>query len=288
MPERNEPCPCGSGKKYKKCCGTSTERRAPDLVAVNRAVAYVGEIGRRRKDYLENYTRAKKQGIADVEKQLRDGVAEMGKAITCRKGCSECCKVYVFADLQECEAIVHYLYEHEDVLLHFLERYPRWKEGINRLGRTLPRIEKAQEKALYGEATEDDRRVFNEGLEAYAALRNPCPFLKDEACSIYEVRPFVCAGVVSSEPPEHCSPDHPNHKESMLVKAEFQPQNDAPYFIKTKCAINFGCMPELVHRIVRYGYSFLATIGGLEDMPRLAAAEPEVRETLRKIGVVLK
>ncbi|WP_330970174.1 SEC-C metal-binding domain-containing protein, partial [Lysobacter sp. A3-1-A15] len=21
-PERNAPCPCGSGKKYKKCCGT--------------------------------------------------------------------------------------------------------------------------------------------------------------------------------------------------------------------------------------------------------------------------
>lgn len=20
-PDRNEPCPCGSGKKYKKCCG---------------------------------------------------------------------------------------------------------------------------------------------------------------------------------------------------------------------------------------------------------------------------
>ena len=20
-PERNDPCPCGSGKKYKKCCG---------------------------------------------------------------------------------------------------------------------------------------------------------------------------------------------------------------------------------------------------------------------------
>jgi SWIM/SEC-C metal-binding protein len=22
---RNEPCPCGSGKKYKKCCGVSVE-----------------------------------------------------------------------------------------------------------------------------------------------------------------------------------------------------------------------------------------------------------------------
>lgn len=21
MPGRNEPCPCGSGKKYKRCCG---------------------------------------------------------------------------------------------------------------------------------------------------------------------------------------------------------------------------------------------------------------------------
>ncbi len=22
-PKRNDPCPCGSGKKYKKCCGTT-------------------------------------------------------------------------------------------------------------------------------------------------------------------------------------------------------------------------------------------------------------------------
>ena len=21
QPERNDPCPCGSGKKFKKCCG---------------------------------------------------------------------------------------------------------------------------------------------------------------------------------------------------------------------------------------------------------------------------
>ena len=24
-PKRNDPCPCGSGKKYKKCCGRDTE-----------------------------------------------------------------------------------------------------------------------------------------------------------------------------------------------------------------------------------------------------------------------
>jgi preprotein translocase subunit SecA len=30
---RNEPCPCGSGKKYKQCCGKSGPKRG--LVANN-------------------------------------------------------------------------------------------------------------------------------------------------------------------------------------------------------------------------------------------------------------
>jgi uncharacterized protein YecA (UPF0149 family) len=25
-PGRNDPCPCGSGKKYKKCCGAKKEK----------------------------------------------------------------------------------------------------------------------------------------------------------------------------------------------------------------------------------------------------------------------
>ncbi len=28
-PERNEPCPCGSGKKYKKCCMASDQNYVP-------------------------------------------------------------------------------------------------------------------------------------------------------------------------------------------------------------------------------------------------------------------
>lgn len=28
-PGRNDPCPCGSGKKYKKCCGDATAQKAP-------------------------------------------------------------------------------------------------------------------------------------------------------------------------------------------------------------------------------------------------------------------
>ena len=27
-PKRNDPCPCGSGYKYKKCCGKEKEKKA--------------------------------------------------------------------------------------------------------------------------------------------------------------------------------------------------------------------------------------------------------------------
>ena len=40
---RNEPCPCGSGKKYKKCCGASREASTHGLKAAIRmkgGVAY--------------------------------------------------------------------------------------------------------------------------------------------------------------------------------------------------------------------------------------------------------
>jgi len=30
---RNDPCPCGSGKKYKKCCWDKDHRNAPDRIA---------------------------------------------------------------------------------------------------------------------------------------------------------------------------------------------------------------------------------------------------------------
>lgn len=285
MSERNVPCQCGSDKKYKKCCGlNATPSSVPDHFAINRAIAYRGELGRRRRDFCKAYAAAKKVGLAEVETKLRQEAAKRGKAITCHKGCGHCCDIYVFADLQESESIVHYLYEHENALRHYQRQYPRWKEASDRLGDILSRIDKAQEKVLFGTATENDRQVFNESLTAYAALRNPCPFLQDNACTIYEVRPYVCAGVVSISPPEYCRPEHPSREDNLLIKADFLPQNDMPYFIPTKAAINFGCMPALVQQLLKYGYAFLSTIEGLEDLPRQAMDDPEVRATLSPRG----
>ncbi len=138
---------------------------------------------------------------------------------------------------------------------------------------------------LLGSANEEDRRVFRDSLAEYADARNICPFLKDGACVIYEVRPYVCAGVVSASEPEMCAPGQRRNSPGLLYKADFLPQNDDPYFMPTACGVNFGCMPELVHQILAYGYAFLSTIGGLENMKRLAAEDPEVQRTLEMMGM---
>ena len=33
-PGRNDPCPCGSGKKFKQCCAAKKNRMSPALIAV--------------------------------------------------------------------------------------------------------------------------------------------------------------------------------------------------------------------------------------------------------------
>ncbi|MGA7454642.1 MAG: SEC-C metal-binding domain-containing protein [Rhodoplanes sp.] len=36
-PGRNDPCPCGSGKKYKKCCLTNDEAAENERLVAERA-----------------------------------------------------------------------------------------------------------------------------------------------------------------------------------------------------------------------------------------------------------
>jgi hypothetical protein len=33
-PGRNDPCPCGSGKKFKQCCESKKNRMSPALIAL--------------------------------------------------------------------------------------------------------------------------------------------------------------------------------------------------------------------------------------------------------------
>lgn len=41
---RNDPCPCGSGKKYKKCCLPRDEAARPRVVAEDHEEPFIAEL----------------------------------------------------------------------------------------------------------------------------------------------------------------------------------------------------------------------------------------------------
>lgn len=87
-PGRNDPCPCGSGKKYKKCCQGKTESDRPSPAELNQLVAMFGaghhaELESRACMLLERYPEAgfvwKVLGVM-LQMQGRDSLLALRKA----------------------------------------------------------------------------------------------------------------------------------------------------------------------------------------------------------------
>jgi hypothetical protein len=277
--ERNAPCPCGSGKKYKKCCGLN-EVHKPDHIGMNRAIAYKGAIGRAREGFCQSYASLKKTWLADIENKLRQELAAQDKAISCKPGCIHCCKFFTAASLQECECIVHHLYQHEETLQHFLKSFEVWKDRVLKNERCFQKINVLHQKITAGTATEDERKLFSEACADYVRADIACPFIKEGACAIYEVRPYVCAGVVAATPGEWCAPGHPRHAEARNYKITIGSVSDMPYFIPLKTGQVDSSMPMMVYNILWGGYSALATIPGLEKLKTEALNDSKVRNIL--------
>jgi hypothetical protein len=286
-PERNEPCPCGSGKKYKKCCGLSeaVHKAPPSPLVLNRAVAYVGETGRKREAFCRSYTELKKTTLLAVAAKLHEESEAAGKPISCGRGCFHCCKMFVVASLQECEAIAYHLYHNEKAMQVFLRNFPRWNDRILKIQGTFASMNTLHAKMTAGQASEAEVAQFDLDCDAYAAADIPCPFLLEGACSIYEVRPYVCARIVSVTPADWCRSGHPRQKEAMHLKAQMQFENDMPYFELPGGECVYSSLPFLVWRILNEGYDALRSVPGMSTIKDKAYNDPEVQEALRDLGV---
>ncbi len=284
--DRNGPCPCGSGKKFKKCHGLVTAIPAkPDPLAVNRLIAYTGVIGKRREIFCREYAVVKRTTLAGIAERLRQEAVTTNKTISCGRGCSHCCKMFVVASLQECEAIVYHLYQNEPSLRLFLKNFPRWNERILRIEGPFRRINELHALMTAGEATENEIQQFELECDAYAKADIPCPFLLDNACSIYELRPYVCARIVAITPADWCSAAHPRQYEAIHLKAQMQFEKDMPYFEKVTSDCIFSSMPFLVYSLLAEGYMALSRVPGLENLKETVDNDPEVQEALKGAGL---
>jgi Fe-S-cluster containining protein len=283
-PGRNDLCPCGSGKKYKKCCGASSSpvpirvTKERDYVTLNRAIAYKGKIGRMRAEFCRHYIAHKQTVFKEIEKDLSDQTAVRREKITCHKGCFYCCSQYIAGTLQESEAIVYYLYQHEVALTNFIRAYPIWREKVRVNESLFKSIRDILNKGSAEGFTEKNRQAYQEATVLYLAQNIPCPFLSNGICSIYEVRPWPCAGVVATTPGEWCSP-LTNDKPSVYI-SRLTPK-EVPYFRETKALIMFP-VPLGVYEILNGGFIWLSDIPDLEGLDNETMTDPEVRPILQR------
>lgn len=134
---------------------------------------------------------------AIVDRAVLHAEAE-GATISCRKGCSACCRA---------QAVPVTPPEAYD-LLRLVEDLPepRQAEVRGRFAEALSRFRTAHlEQRLLQRDPPPDREEMAAIAKRYFQLGIACPFLEDDACSIYARRPFACRQYLVTSPASFCS-----------------------------------------------------------------------------------
>ncbi len=129
----------------------------------------------------------------------RARASEAGQSVSCRMGCAACCRPLVPLSPPEAFAL-------QDTVRALPA--PERERIEARFATSRARLERAGLWARLNEVAEAEHQLTDEDVEQtnrmYYALRMPCPFLENEACSIYQDRPAACRELLVVSPAELC------------------------------------------------------------------------------------
>lgn len=251
---------------------------ALSLPELNKLIAYEGHVGRVRKEWCEGFISWKTDQLEKLTTRQKQIETSNGNHISCSKGCWFCCSQHVSATLQECDAIVYWLYQHDDIFKAFLIRYPNWRKLVHDHEYVFQQANQAGSAALSQPTDERTRDVFMQKADAYGRLDIICPFLDQGSCSIYPVRPFVCAGHIVVTPPEHCKPSV--DKATIPLSGAFH-ETQPPYFRGPKDNLIYSPVALLVHEIIHGGFVYLNDLNGLNGLEEEALTDPRIHDLLK-------
>ncbi len=156
--------------------------------------------------------------LREVDDRVIDAVVAHveagGKRVSCAKGCSACCRAQP-VPVTPPEAYA---------LARLVERLPEPSGARVRAG-FAANVERLREAGLYETymqrdpaMTRDEARVI---ARRYMALKLTCPFLVNDACSIYAERPFTCRQYLVTSPPKLCDAPLDNAVKPVPIPAKF-------------------------------------------------------------------
>jgi hypothetical protein len=246
-----------------------------DNLLRNKEIAYKGAIGKKRKSFCIKYIKNKAEILKKIQADQLKAVSKKGETISCQKRCTYCCLAYMQASVQECEAIVYYLYHNEFALSAFLHNYTDWREKLRQNGDIFKECGQLWQNKTNPGAGEEAQLALQESESRYRAQNIYCPFLLDDLCLIYKVRPFTCAGLVATSPPHWCSPSSPNKAKTYVTRTSTI-INKSFYFKGISSTI-LAFMPLVVYGILKDGYKLLSNIPGLEGLEEAAMESLKLR-----------
>lgn len=281
---RNAPCPCGSGKKYKKCCGFGRRDRVSPIesqsfrMEIFRKIAYSGSIGEQRKKFCEASIGQRKKQIEETIILQKQKAKELNEEIQCHKGCYYCCAQHIGGSLQESEIIVYYLYHNEDAFNMFIEQYPAWREAVRINENLFQAIGTAFTRMASSGFNQKHREMSQQLGNLYFAQNIFCPFLNNHECLIYDVRPKVCSALVSTSNPGWCDPSNDNKPELITLDLDI---DEPRYFYGPQDKQVYATIPLLVYEIINGSYFYLSDIPGFEGIERDAFSDKEVSGAIK-------
>ncbi len=239
-----------------------------DAFLLNKEITYKGAIGKKRRSFCIKYIEKKREILEQIRADQLKTVSKNRETISCQKGCLHCCLAYMQASVQECEAIVYYLYQNEIALSTFLDNYMDWREKLRQNGDTFKECGQLWQNKTNPGASEEAQLALQESESRYREQNIYCPFLLDDLCLIYEVRPFTCAGLVATTPPQWCSPSSPNKAKTYVTWTPTTIDNS--FYYKGISGTVLAFMPLVVYGILKDGYKLLSNIPGLEGLEEAA------------------
>ena len=127
----------------------------------------------------------------------------------------------------------------------------------------------------------ETERAVADALLFYKIQNIPCPFLRDNICTIHEVRPFTCALHFATTPAEWCHPRNPDRAKVYKATVPSEMFDLSFYYGQLREPV-FSFMPLTVYEILKSGFLYLSRLSGPETLASEAMNDPEVRAILER------
>lgn len=166
-------------------------------------------------DLLDAAELLRNRAEARLQERL-ESLPEKGAEITCRAGCSACCRQLVVVSPLEAQAIQEYVARHPELSERLTESQARWSAQLEATPELRERLDVFV--ASDGYVSGPDGGALE--LEYWRA-QLPCPFLHEDRCSIYPARPFACREHHVLSDPIMCAED-PDQVTPAETRLEFR------------------------------------------------------------------